>query len=361
MVLPVALAALTLAGSSSEGVSPPTPLVDRVGVNVPEDAATGVPATWARTIWADDGIRLFRVNLNPAQVFPTSRRPSWTYLDRTIRLVKHVPGGRLLPVVGNSPRWQHPRCTATPSYKCPPDRAHYREWAREVRQMVRHIVAAGVPVSEIEYWNEPYCCGFWLPRSSPRAYVALLRTLARTLWRTYPNLRIAVSANYWEEGTTCSARPCPQWFKRVLAADKTRLLNDRRIVFTIHDYVLARAPSDTLDTGWSFNRYLLARDQAVKHGKVEPKLEITEFGWEANTGRVAFAGVTEQQQADYTVEGAHLALTDPCACVARVFIFADYRGSDSRGNSTGYNMHRTDGTPRPVASAVESYVQAGKP
>jgi hypothetical protein len=57
----------------------------------------------------------------------------------------------------------------------------------------------------------------------------------------------------------------------------------------------------------------------------------------------------------------HLALTDPCACVARVFIFSDYRGSDSRGKSTGYNMHRIDGSPRPVASAVKSYIQAGRP
>jgi hypothetical protein len=361
-ILLVAVAALALAGSASEGVSPPTALVDRVGVNVPEDAATGVPATYGRTIFADDGIRLFRVNLNPANAFPSSRRPRWAHLDRTIRLVKQVPGGRMLPVIENSPRWQHPRCQATPSYKCPPDAAHRREWAREVRQMVHHVLAAGVPVSEIELWNEPYCCGFWLPRPSAAGYVALLRTLARTLWATYPSLKIAVSANYWQEGSTCSAGRCPQWFRRVLAADKTRLLNDPRIVFTIHDYVLAHSPADALATGWSFNRYLLARDQAVKHGKRDPQFEITEFGWEANTGRVAFNdGVTEQQQAAFTVQAAHLALTDPCRCVSRVFIFSDYRGNDSRGNTTGYNMHRIDGTRRPVAAAVKAYIQAGTP
>jgi hypothetical protein len=362
VAVPAVLAFLALPNAASQSVPPRPALVDRVGVNVPELAATGVPLTYGRTIQADDGIRLFRVNLDPAHVFPTSRRPRWASVDRTIRFVKHVEGGRLLPVIGNSPAWQHPRCRVSPAYKCPPDRAHFKEWAREVRRIVHHMVASGVPVSEIEYWNEPYCCGFWLPRSNAAAYVALLRTLAQTLWAVYPKLNIAVSANYWEEGATCSARPCPQWFRHVLAADRHGLLNDPRIVFTIHAYVLARDPSQTLATGWSFNRYLLARDQAVKHGKVDPQFEITEFGWEANTGRVAFNdGVTEQQQAAYTTLAAHIALTDPCACVVRVFIFADYRGGDSRGNTTAYNMHRIDGTPRPVASAVKAYIQAGTP
>ena len=370
--LAIAATALVLAGTAAAAVLPltsndaaptPLPLADRVGVNVPNVATTGVPATYGRTILADDGIRLFRDTLDPSNTFPSARKgPNWTYVDRTVRFVKNVPGGQLLPLIVDSPRWQHRGCKARPSYKCAPDRAHYRTWANEVKRIIRHVTAAGVAVPEIEYWNEPYCCGFWLPRSSPAAYVALLRTLAPTLWAAYPKLKIAVSANYWQEGKTCSARPCPQWFRRVLAADKTGLLDDPRIVFTTHNYVLAAPPSAVLATGWSFDRYRVARDQAVRHGKVDPRFEITEYGWEASSGTVVFGDpVSEEQQALYTTQAAHLALTDPCACVDRVFVFDDYKGHSRLGNAHGYNMHRPDGTARPVAAAVKAYIRAGTP
>jgi hypothetical protein len=348
--------------TADDGVPAPLALADRVGVNVPNISTTGVSLTYGQTILADDGIHLFRDSVGPLNIWssPTAQ-PSWTYVDKNISFVKNVTGGQLLPIFANSNPWQHPSCTSTPGYKCAPDPAYYQEWSNEVKQTIDHVVAAGVAVPEIEYWNEPYCCGFWLPVSDPAAYMALLRTLAPTLWAAYPNLKIAVSANYWEEGSQCSPN-CPQWFSQVISNDTTNLLNDPRIVFTTHNYVQANPPSAVLGTGWSFNRYLLARDQAVAHGKVNPRFEITEYGWEANTGNVVFNDpVTEQQQSDYTVQGAHIALADSCACVDRVFIFEDYRGGDSFAQAWAYNMHRNDGTARPVAGAVKSYIQAGVP
>jgi len=350
--------------TADDGVPPPLPLADRVGVNVPNIATTGVPLTYGQTILADDGIHLFRDSVGPLNIWSSpNATPSWTYVDKVVTFVKNVSGGQLLPIFFGANPWQHPSCTSAPGYKCAPDPAYYQEWSDEVKQTIDHVVASGVAVPEIEYWNEPYCCGFWLPTSNADAYVALLRTLAPTLWAAYPNLKIAVSANYWEEGTsTCSANPCPQWFSHVLTADTTNLLSDPRIVFTTHNYVQANPPDAVLSTGWSFNRYLLARDQAVQHGKVNPRFEITEYGWEANTGTVVFNDpVTEQQQSDYTTQGAHIALADSCACVDRVFIFEDYKGGDSLSNTWGYNMHRTDSTPRPVATAVKAYIQSGTP
>jgi hypothetical protein len=350
--------------TADDGVPPPLTLADRVGVNVPNIATTGVSSTYGQTILADDGIHLFRDILDPSNTFPNAppAQPNWQYVDGVANFVKNVTGGQLLPIIGDSPSWQHPGCTISPSYKCPPDSQHYQEWSNEVKQIIDRVVGTdGLAVPEIEYWNEPYCCGFWLPTSDPAAYMALLRTLAPTLWTYYPNLKIAVSANYWEEGSQCSPN-CPQWFSQVISNDTTNLLNDPRIVFTIHDYVQANPPDAVLGTGWSFNRYLLARDQAVAHGKVNPRFEITEYGWEANTGHVVFNDpVTEQQQSDYTVQGAHIALADSCACVDRVFIFEDYRGNDSFAQTWAYNMHRNDGTPRPVAGAIKTYIQAGVP
>jgi hypothetical protein len=348
--------------TADDGVPPPLTLADRVGANVPNISTTGVSSTYGQTILADDGIHLFRDALGPLNIWSSpGAAPSWTYVDTLLNFVKNVTGGQLLPIFYGANPWQHPSCTATPGYKCGPDSAYYQEWSNEVKLTIDHAVASGVAIPEIEVWNEPYCCGFWLPSSNPAAYMALLRTLAPTLWAAYPNLKISVSANYWEEGSQCSPN-CPQWFSQVISNDTTNLLNDPRIVFNIHDYVQANPPSAVLGTGWSFNRYLLARDQATAHGKVNPHFEITEYGWEADTGNVVFNDpVTEQQQSDYTVQGAHIALADSCACVDRVFIFEDYRGGDSFAQTWAYNMHRNDGTARPVAGAIKSYIQAGVP
>jgi len=58
-----------------------------------------------------------------------------------------------------------------------------------------------------------------------------------------------------------------------------------------------------------------------------------------------------------------IAFRDACACVDRIFPFEEYRGSNSgnTGLGWGYNYHRADGTARPVAGAVKSYINANIP
>ncbi len=332
--------------------SPPPPKrASQVGVNVPNIGSENVPASYGRTIRADDGITLIRTDAPISATYGSGASPRWVYWDRVIRFAK-LAGDSVLPVVWTSPAWQHPGCTAVPEYACPPDAAHYAVWAREVVALLGRAIAAGVRIDAIEFWNEPYCCGLWQPRSDPGAYVALLQVLAPTVWARFPGLKIAVSANYWQEGSTATSSGA-EWFSQVLAADTTRLIDDPRILLATHNYSQSDPPSENRGVGWSFDSYGLARQQAIDHGKVDPHVLITEYGWEADTGLAYFGPVSESLQAQYAVAGAKMALAT--GYVDQVFIF-----EDRPGERWGYNMHRPDGTARPIARAIKTFISTGQ-
>jgi hypothetical protein len=331
-------------------------------MNTPNVSTTNWNLGWAQRIYADDGIHLFRDSAGPVNIWssPTAA-PNWSYTDKLVSFVQSVPGGQLLPIMTWSNPWQHPHCGATSqAYQCGVEAGYYQDWANEVLAVVDHLVSKGLAVPEIEVWNEPYCCNFWKPASDPAGYLGLVKATAQTVWAKYPKMRILVSANYWQEGSTCqkdSIGNCLQWWSNVLRADPAGFLNDPRIILDLHDYVEAASPTSVRSTGWSFDRYSLIHQQAQAHGKADPHVEITEYGWEPSTGCVLFNdGVSETTQAQYTVDGAKQAFAT--GYVDKVFPFFDYGGADTgcTGTQWAYNFHRADGTPRPVAAAIRAYI-----
>ena len=344
----------------------PPPLSERVGINTPNVATEGWDLFWGQTVLNDDGIHLFRDSAGPLNIWATQGgNPNWQYVDTLISFVKNVSGGELLPIMHGSNPWQHPSCTPGPGghgYNCPPDPAYYTEWANEVVAVVDHLVANGVAVPEIQIWNEPYCCGFWQPQSNVAAYLNLVKAVLPIVWAAYPNMKVLVSANYWEEGSTCEANPCPQWAGPLFAADTIHALNDPRVILDVHDYMQNLSPQTDRSIGWDWTRYLDIRSIAQSYGKTSPHFEITEMGWEANDGYCQYC-VTPAQQSQYTTDALKIAFEDACACVDRIFPFEEYRGSNTgnTGRGWGYNYHLAGGTARPVAGAVKSYINANIP
>ena len=343
-------------------------LVDRVGINTPNVSTEGWNLLWGQTILADDGIHLFRDTAGPLNIWSSSgATPNWQYVDKLITFVKNVNGGKLLPTMHGSNPWQHPSCvpqTGGHGYDCPPDPAYYTEWGNEVVAVIAHLIANGVAVPEIEIWNEPWCCGFWQPRSNVNAYYNLVKTVLPIVWASYPNMRILVAAAYWEEGTnSCEATPCPEWARPLFQADTTHVLNDPRVILYQHNYMQNLSPQTDRALGWDWTRYRDVRSIAQGFGKTDPHFEITEMGWEADDGYCAFGCVTLTQQSQYTTDAMKIAFEDACACVDKIFPFTEYRGSNTgnTGLGWGYDYHRADGTARPVAGAVKSYINANIP
>ena len=341
-------------------------LIDRVGIDTPNVATDGWNLLWGQTILADDGIHLFRDMVGPLNIWATQgANPDWTFVDRNITFVNNVTGGQLLATFHGSNPWQHPSCTPGPGghgYDCPPDPAYYTEWANEVVAVIGHLIANGVAVPEIEIWNEPWCCGFWQPQSNVVAYLNLVKAVLPVVWASYPTMKVLVAASYWEEGSTCEATPCPEWARPLFQADTTHALNDPRVILYQHNYMQNLSPQTDRALGWDWTRYLDVRSIAQSFGKSLPHFEITEMGWEANDGFCAYC-VTLTQQSQYTTDALKIAFEDQCACVDRIFPFEEYRGSNTGnyGLGWGYNYHRADGTARPVAGAVKSYINANIP
>lgn len=295
-------------------------------------------ATWVaflEQLAADTGKTLLRGGQGPAPTFPTSlSSPNWFYVDFQVDVCL-AAGFDLLTAIWTSPGWMHPACAG---YQCPPDPAHYQDWADAAVMIFDRSSSRGLSPTVFEYWNEPWIGGFWRPAPNPAAYMALGRTVCSTVWDHYPGMTIIFSADHFQgSGAT--------WFPQVLAADTTGLLTDPRIAFSVHNYVECAAPAAPRSFGYAFDRYEIARADALAHGHPDPQIWCTEFGWEANTGTVSFCGVSEANQATYTGDGIDMmeaAGYVPVSCVFEATL----------SDAWGYNIYRTNGSARPVVATL---------
>ena len=204
--------------------------------------------------------------------------------------------------------------------KYPPLPQYYEEWSKRMIDTWRTM---STPPTAIEVWNEPWLRGFWAPTPSPSAYLQLVRTFANQAWAVWPNMTILVSADTVGQ-TTVEGND--YWRQSLLAADTTGFLNDPRIHPTTHNYVEGRTP--TTVTGepckWDLDRFKCAYNDFKAHGHPDPKVWVTEYGWDSGT-------VGETKQADYMEQA--LGIFRNSGKVA-----AAYRSSSRptiRGRSTG--------------------------
>jgi hypothetical protein len=327
-------------------LAPATPLTQRVGMNVPNIGTQNVSASYATTVLNDDGITLYRDAAPMSATYGNGSTPNWLYFDRDLNFTKTVPGSMLL-CFATAPDWMHP---ANSGYNYPPDSMHMQTWADKVVEVIGHAILNGVSVNKIELWNEPWLTDFWLPAPDPTAYEQLVTTTANTVWATYPTMQIGISADYYEQGAGVPHNT--PWFQQVLNADGVGALNDSRYYFTTHNYTESDPPWKTREVGYSFDRYVLAHDQAVSHGFTNPHVDVTEYGWRAGDTSGGTNDVSVDTQAQYTIDAARQALAT--SYVDRVFLFEDYPG-----DTWGYNVHYPNGTVKPVASALKSYISTG--
>ncbi len=231
------------------------------------------------------------------------------------------------------------------SDKYPPLPEHRAAWAKRMVDIWRGMSR---PPPVIEVWNEPWHVNFWKPRPNAADYLELVKAFAREAWAVWPNVTLLVSAD--EGDGTYKFR------NELLEADTAKFLTDRRILPTTHNYVEGRTPTTVTGSpcDWDLNRFNCAYDTFKAHGHPDPKVWVTEFGWESNTagGNSHHATVSEALHASYHVDA--LRLFRSSGKVAKAYSFFV-----KRNDPWNYNWLRPDNSQKPVCAAVKNLIQSG--
>jgi hypothetical protein len=226
----------------------------------------------------------------------------------------------------------------------PPLPEHRAEWAKRMVDLWRGM---GTPPKRFEVWNEPWNQAFWDGQPDPAAYLELVKAFAAEAWAVWPTASLLVSAD-------SGMSEYPTFRKDLLAADTTGFLNDRRIVPTTHTYVQTRAPSAVSGNpcAYDLRRFECTYQDFKAHGHPDPRIWITEFGWESNTPNPSFSefgAVTEDEQADYTIGALELFRSSGMVAGAYAFLFR----TDANWS---YNLLRPDNTDKPVVDRLRQYL-----
>jgi hypothetical protein len=182
----------------------------------------------------------------------------------------------------------------------------------------------------IETWNEPWT-DFWMPWMEPARFLELSIAQAHAVWAVNPNRDIVVMLDYWAQGPNTGK----QWAQAVIAADTTGFLRHPRVVISTHNYCQSDPPQKDRGTGWSFDRWKLARSQTGN-----PRAWVTEYGWKAP------GDCDEATEAKYIEDGLRMMLADG---VERTFLFSAAEPAET----WAYNLRRPDGTWKPAAAKMK--------
>jgi hypothetical protein len=220
----------------------------------------------------------------------------------------------------------------------------YAAWAKRV---LYQWAAMDKPPTRIEVWNEPWHRAFWRGKPDPVAYLHLVRVFASLAWSVWPNVTLLVSAD-------SGMSEYPTFRRDLLAADTTGFLNDRRIAPTVHTYVEARDPTDDTANGCTYDldRFHCAYEDFKAHGHPDPRVWITEFGWESNTaapGYSHFGAVDESEQASFTIAALERFRSSGIVAGAYAFMM-------KTNDNWNYNLLRPDNSAKPVVESLRQYL-----
>lgn len=209
-----------------------------------------------------------------------------------------------------------------------------------------------------QIWNEPNIYPEWGEQSpDPAAYVALLKIAYQRAKEADPNV-VILSAPLAQTTDESSRNMSDVRFLTGMYAAGARDYFD--ILFA-NAYGFAEPPTDPpAEDRLNFQRVVLLRQIMEKNGDADKPIWFNEFGWNAAPedfeGELPWARVTEQQQAQYTVEAIRYARTHwPWAGVFNIWYFRQPGASNIPESRADYYFRMVDPgfTPRLVYNAVK--------
>ncbi|WP_177891088.1 malectin domain-containing carbohydrate-binding protein [Vallicoccus soli] len=253
-------------------------------------------------------------------------------------------GLEVLLTLDRSPAWARPTAYASTARVLPADPARIRPVAGWLA--ARYATS----VSAIEVWNEPNLKDF-VQVVDPAKYVAVLKAAHGAIKAAAPGMQVVFSGAD-RVAVRPGAAPVDDFYSLAYAAGAKGAFD----VMGVHTYQGAsnEAP-DAPDIGtWRILHMPALLDLMRANGDGAKPVWVTEFGWSVHpnaAGAPSWAlGVTEQQQADYTVRAFDIFARWPQ--VQRAFVYAERQKQTGDAHQDGYGILRRDLTPRPLFTAL---------
>ncbi len=276
---------------------------------------------------------------------------TWDKYDRIVRLAAkyHM---QVIARLDRPPAWT--RVDNRRPERPPDDFALYGDFVYDV---VSHFKGR---IHYYQIWNEPNIYPEWGEQSpDPAAYVQLLRIAYQRAKEADPNV-VILSAPLAQTLENSPRNMSDLEFLRRMYAAGARPYFD--ILFA-NAYGFGLTPNDPPSADrLNFQRVTLLRQIMVENGDANKPIWFNEFGWNAapatfSPDKLPWGRVTEQQQAQYTVEAIQFARTHwPWAGVFNIWFF---RESGNLPNLTQdraeyyFRMVDPGFTPRPLYNAVK--------
>jgi hypothetical protein len=286
---------------------------------------------------------------------PASQASSWAKFDQIVNLFRDK-GLQVIARLDRAPAWA--RLAATRPETPPAD---FTDFGDFVYAFVRHFSGR---IQYIQIWNEPNIYPEWGEQAvDPSAYTEMLKIAYQRAKEADPNvyvlsapLAITLGEPHPEPGKWRSM-PDLDYLNAMYEAGAGAYFD----ILSANAFGFDRPPDDPPDPGvLNFRRVELQREIMERHGDVGKAVWFNEYGWNAapetfGDEALIWKRVTEEQQAEYTLQGIELARAEwPWAGSFNIWYFRQTGQQYTPADAAYYfRMVDVDFTPRRMYDAVQ--------
>ncbi len=277
-----------------------------------------------------------------------NKKPGWQKYDEIVDLATKY-NVKIVARIDQTPAWANP-AGGTPGGHP----ANYQDYADFLKAFVQHYKGK---VQYITVWNEPNLEREWEPtkKVNPAQYVEMLKVAYKAVKDTDPSVKVM-------------AAPLAITLEQSVNLDELSYLDqmykagakDFFDIMPANAYGLEYAPDAAPDPKiLNYRRVELLHDVMVKNGDANKAVWFNEYGWNASPAsipndRLTWGRVTEQQQADWTVQGIDYAKKNwPWSGVIFVWFFRQVGDIPDTASEQYFQLVNKDFVAKPVYNSLK--------
>jgi O-antigen ligase len=310
------------------------------------------------------GVRYMRQEFRWSDMEPVRGQPDWSVADRIFKAA-YKYRIQILPVLVTTPVWARASSgsSASPAIETMPPRdpqdfaAFAGAFARRYATLLPDGTAS---ILAYQIWDEPNLSAMWGNGIiSPAGYLKLLQAAREAIKAQDPSARIVLAglAPTVEE-TDVNLSPYLYLRKIYEAGGK-----DAFDIAATKPYGFDSPPTDrrVQPDVMNFSRAIMMREEMVAHGDAQKAIWLTQWGWNAQLpdwhGQASlWSGVSESQQAQYTVEAVQR-VANEWPWTGAMFLYTLQPNAAPDNALWGFALLDQQGKPRPVYDAFTQALQ----